>query len=203
MKAIGAALLVSLGLLGACACRKEGETVTHDGSKPKKKIAPIKSKAPKHHRDTHEDCSAADTPPKTTTTFKPQAPTPPGPPCTSKSDCKEKPNGRCSAGNCTYDNCYKDSDCQSGVCTCQEQGKSGWFCKPGNCAVDADCGDAGYCSPTGSVACGSFFGVIGWYCHAPADECIDDSECTTQPGGYCAWSPEKKHWVCGYGMCEG
>ena len=74
MKVIGAALIVSLGVLGAFACRKEGETVTNDGTKPKKKSAPIKSKAPQHHRDAHKDCSAADTPPKTTTTFKPQAP---------------------------------------------------------------------------------------------------------------------------------
>lgn len=203
MRARSAASILTLAVGIATACQKPTDVAVPDGP-PKKKSAPIKgARVPKLHRDKHVDCSAADTPPKTTVPFKPQPPIPPGPPCTSKSDCTEKSFGRCSAGHCTYDSCYRDSDCKAGVCTCEEQGKRGYYCKPGSCAVDGDCGDDGYCSPTWELGCGSYLGVIGWYCHAPADECTNDDECTEQPNGYCAWSPEKKHWVCGYGMCEG
>jgi hypothetical protein len=74
----------------------------------------------------------------------------------------------------------------------------------GNCQIDADCGDGGYCSPT-QGDCGSYSGIIGYYCHTPADTCVNDSECSDpeRGPGYCMYRPELGHWQCGYGQCVG
>jgi hypothetical protein len=77
---------------------------------------------------------------------------------------------------------------------------------PGNCRVDADCGPGGYCSPTVDSGCGSFYGVQGYYCHTPADECVNDRDCPgygTPEAPYCAYSTTVGHWVCGTGHCAG
>jgi hypothetical protein len=79
-------------------------------------------------------------------------------------------------------------------------------CLPGNCQVDANCdGGAGYCSPTYGTDCGPYSGYQGYYCHTPADECVDDADCVspTMGAGYCAYQPTVGHWVCGYSRCSG
>lgn len=208
MRPLAALLVASLAVVTANACKKEVDDATADDTPSKKKnksTPPKTAKVPEKHRDKHESCSKADTPPATKSTFGPRMMTPPGPPCTTKADCKDEANGRCSSGHCTYDGCYEDSDCKpSGVCTCSEEGKRGYFCKVGDCSVDSDCGAQGYCSPTWDTQCGAFFGVTGFYCHVADDECTDDGDCKKdKEQGYCAYSKEKKHWICGYGHCVG
>lgn len=54
-----------------------------------------------------------------------------------------------------------------------------------------------------SAGCGSFYGVQGYYCHTPADSCINDSDCDPSTGGYCAFAPEIGYWACNHGECAG
>lgn len=195
----------------AVACKRDApEAVSPDDPKPKKPpkvVEPPKSKAvPDKHRAAHEACDPRDTPAPGTMKYEPMPPTPLGPACKTKADCKAKPNGRCAKGNCTWDGCYEDKDCKDGktVCTCEQDGEKGYYCKSGDCAIDADCPESGFCSPSWSSTCGAFLGVVGWYCHTKRDECTNDSECTKgEEKGYCAFDPDKKHWRCGYGHCVG
>ncbi len=207
---LGIASLLGLGLATGAACRKEPE-ITSDPkttSKPPPKVEPEKKpRTPKRHRSEHEGCSRADT---TTVTYAPMPPPPLGPACTTRADCKGMTNPRCAAGHCVSDACYEDEDCKDGgVCTCEQSGARGWYCKPGNCAVDADCssgGASGFCSPTWDMGCGAFFGVVGWYCHTKQDECVDDADCKDDEGkgpGFCAYDKEQGKWRCGYGHCVG
>jgi hypothetical protein len=109
------------------------------------------------------------------------------------------------------DDCMKDADCpNNGVCSCA--GNTFGFakstknsCVPANCHVDGDCGAAGFCSPTTSPDCGSFYGVQGYYCHTPADSCTNDGDCPKQgqTSGHCSYAPEVGHWACYYGWCAG
>lgn len=204
---LGAALMVlSVSFAAASACKhNDGAQIDKDDDKPikKTKTPPKVAKVPEKHRADHSPCSRADTPAPATATFGPKMKTPDGPPCKSKADCKDKANGRCALGHCTYDGCYEDGDCGKAVCECRQEGIHGYYCKAGNCAVDSDCGKDGYCSPTWGMSCGAFTGVVGYYCHTAKDECTDDSECTEQKGGYCAYDGDKKHWRCGYGHCVG
>lgn len=131
--------------------------------------------------------------------------------CMTDADCVDGDRGRCEnfrgLAECTYDECVSDSECATGgPCGCE---MSFWSdanaCLQGNCQVDGDCGDGGYCSPTLS-SCGSYSGVVGYWCHTPEDECVNDSECTdTAMGGpgYCMYSSEVTHWVCSYSQCVG
>ena len=204
-----AAFVALLGLGIASACKHQDNTqIDKDDEKPKKKLkteTPVKSgKTPEKHRTAHAPCSRVDTPASPTVTYGPKAMEPPGPACASKADCKANANGRCSRGHCTYDGCYEDKDCGKTVCECHEEGIHGYYCKGGDCAVDSDCGDKGYCSPTWGMECGAFTGVIGFFCHTEKDECTDDGECVKEKQkGYCAYDSEKKHWRCGYGQCVG
>lgn len=78
--------------------------------------------------------------------------------CTMDSDCTSGPNGRCGRWipppvfECTYDECFQDSDCDGGVpCECRPSSASSApnVCVGGgNCRVDSDCGPGGYCSPS-------------------------------------------------------
>jgi hypothetical protein len=92
-----------------------------------------------------------------------------------------------------------DTDCASGqVCACHGSAYMfglGNTCSPGNCRVDADCGAGGFCSPSyDPSACGS---LAGYYCHTPADQCIDDSDCPGQAGlSVCVYSSTAGHWEC-------
>jgi hypothetical protein len=64
---------------------------------------------------------------------------------------------------------------------------------PGDCRVDTDCGPCGWCSPT-SGACGS---VVGYYCHTPKDQCINDSDCLDAGlGNACGYDTSLGYWRC-------
>jgi hypothetical protein len=129
--------------------------------------------------------------------------------CLRDADCTAGANGRCNNNReywtCSYDQCFSDAACTSGgPCACEgESGALGNACLPGNCQTDADCGNAGYCSPTFG-GCGNYSGVIAYYCHTRGDACVDDSDCVSpEQAGYCMYSPEVGHWACGYGQCVG
>jgi hypothetical protein len=132
--------------------------------------------------------------------------------CSSDSDCiNAGANARCVAWlgpngcSCTSDLCMGDSDCPSGT-TCACHGSpykfgEGNFCEPGNCKVDADCGMGGYCSPTPALPCNMngrdlFCQGLGYYCHTPKDECVDDSDCQGVGFPGCVYDPSARHWKC-------
>src|SRR5258706_8817371 len=104
--------------------------------------------------------------------------------CKTDQDCTNGRNGRCYTnsggarclGNaCSYDACFGDSDCQGNVpCECRAGEAHGAnICVTGsNCRVDADCGQAGFCSRSGVSNCS-----FAYFCHAPSDECVDDADC--------------------------
>ena len=130
--------------------------------------------------------------------------------CHSHEECTEGMNGRCTNygrgyADCTYDQCFVDADCASGPCNCGDD-YSGNTCRGGDCQIDADCGDAGFCSPT-LGSCGDYSGVVAYYCHTPDDECTDDADCEGSRdgfgGAYCMYSPEVARWVCSDTHCAG
>ena len=130
--------------------------------------------------------------------------------CTTSAECTELGiTGTCESSLCNFDQCTSDAQCTNAVCSCQGDTRAyagssyGNTCIPGNCRTDADCGSGGYCSPTVSASCGSFYGTQGWYCHTCDDTCADDSDCTAQGTGYCAYDPSVGHWACGYSVCAG
>ncbi|MEI9952256.1 MAG: hypothetical protein WDO74_25525 [Pseudomonadota bacterium] len=137
--------------------------------------------------------------------------------CQSHAECTEGENGRC-LGNghdgwhCTYDSCFVDSDCADSasaeppVCGCEQGFRSDHnVCLSGNCRLDAECGEGGYCSPS-LGSCGNYAKTVGYFCHTQADECTDDSDCdaSSSPyGAYCAFTPEVGHWRCSTQQCAG
>lgn len=129
-------------------------------------------------------------------------------PCMVDADCTEGENGRCSAmprwgWECTYDLCFEDSDCGDSVCGCNGHwGSDANVCRAGDCQVNADCGEGGWCSPTYDD-CGNYSGVTAYYCHTPEDECVNDSDCTEEFDGYCMFNSAVEHWVCSYSHCVG
>jgi hypothetical protein len=142
--------------------------------------------------------------------------------CMRDSDCTAGTNGRCdpmlriNGCQCSYDQCFADSDCttSAGPCECRPttsimagQVAPGVtptnVCKGGNCRVDKDCGGgAGYCSPS-LGACGNYAGVIGYYCHTPQDKCTDDADCAAQGGGDCRFDQVSAAWLCQKTQCAG
>jgi hypothetical protein len=67
----------------------------------------------------------------------------------------------------------------------------------GNCRIDADCGAGGYCSPSIGVNTCGFLG--GYYCHTPADACINDTDCSQSGSGgpqVCTYSTTDGRWEC-------
>jgi hypothetical protein len=144
--------------------------------------------------------------------------------CARDEDCTTGSNGRCdctslgpinaSTDECTYDQCASDQDCTGaspdvGVCVCRDAPLPGVdianpidppnVCLGGNCKIDPDCRDGGYCSPSPVPHCGATW-WYGYYCHTPADECTNDSDCT-EGNAYCAYSIEVGHWICSTGLC--
>jgi hypothetical protein len=127
--------------------------------------------------------------------------------CASDADCTDGANGRCdfSRGGtiCTYDECFSDEDCEVGPCEC---GSSYGVnrCMAGDCQVDADCGEGGFCSPS-MGSCGNYSGTVAYWCRTPMDTCVEDSECVDPNvgAGYCAYYPEVGYWACQYGQCVG
>ncbi len=128
--------------------------------------------------------------------------------CETDADCTDGENGRCSSmprwgWACTYDSCFEDADCGGAVCGCNaDWGSDANRCYSGNCQVNADCGDGGWCSPSYGD-CGDYSGVVSYYCRTPDDECLNDSDCNEQTGGYCMFSDPAARWVCSYSHCAG
>jgi len=141
-----------------------------------------------------------------------------GVPCSMDAECNTDTPGvtpnHCLQGRCSPDECTADADCAGGaVCSCDGATRgyagasTGNVCVTSGCRVDADCGAGGYCSPTVSSACGSFYGVQGYYCHRAGDACMNDSDCPATggpgPAPYCAYDPTLGRWACETGFCAG
>ena len=113
-----------------------------------------------------------------------------------------------SGDNFGADECLVDADCgATDVCSCagntfEYAHVTRNICVPANCRSDMDCG-AFACSPTDSDG-GPFYGVQGYFCHTAEDGCARDADCTrgTQTG-YCMYSQDVSHWVCGYTFAAG
>jgi hypothetical protein len=131
-------------------------------------------------------------------------------PCLTASDCGPCPTGvvRCLVRSpaqpnaCVCDQCNSDQDCPSTeACLCFQttwaRYPAGNTCVQGNCRVDSDCGAGGYCSPTVS-GCG--YGA--YYCHTPADTCLNDTDCAGSSIG-CVYSPTTGAWGCASIVCIG
>ena len=133
--------------------------------------------------------------------------------CTSHDNCTAGDNGRC-VGNshdgwyCTYDECFEDADCAGFVCECGGgfRADNNVCLREGNCLTDSDCGPGATCSPT-LGDCGNYSGVVGYYCHTAADECVDDRDCVPAGvdggGGYCAYNKVAGKWMCSTQQCAG
>lgn len=163
---------------------------------------------PENHRPAPEAC---DDERPLSTDWLPDPETMPGMDCYAHEDCTEGRNGRCSDmgrgwWQCTYDQCLDDDGCAGGgVCSCG----GGWgsdanACLPGNCQVDADCGEGSWCSPSFGD-CGDYSGVVAYYCRTPDDQCLNDSGCVDpeQGPGYCMYSESAGYWLCSYSHCVG
>jgi hypothetical protein len=132
---------------------------------------------------------------------------------------------RCDGGNATPppwepdagNLCEQDSDCHASdaglVCSCAPAtgvpGDTDFSvneCVPGNCQVDSDC-SCGYCSPSDEAPCGTWCGVVGYFCRTAADTCTNDGDCDAGPNwkewGYCGYSRQVAHWACGYNFFPG
>ena len=132
--------------------------------------------------------------------------------CSSDGDCADAGiNGRCAASGaiagcgCTYDICVDDSDCPNGhTCACHGSAYTfgaGNQCVPGNCHVDADCGAGAYCSPSPAMPCNMngqdlYCQGLGYYCHTPKDQCVDDSDCESVGSPGCLYDPSAGYWKC-------
>jgi hypothetical protein len=136
--------------------------------------------------------------------------------CNDDAECNGNSPGltpyHCLHGTCGADACTTDGDCANGgVCTCAGTTRSYGAdtanqCVPSDCRVDSDCGAGGYCSPTVSSSCGSFYGVVGYYCHRRGDACTNDSDCGANgdpQAPYCAYDPSIGRWACETGRCAG
>lgn len=121
--------------------------------------------------------------------------------CSSHAECTEGVNGRCGSGGegCSYDECFGDEDCPAGaVCDCAG-GRDNHRCLPGECTTDDDCAEGLWCSPSTSLECP--VGVVGFYCHTAADECVADGDCS-DPSEFCAFDGARRAWVCTAQLCE-
>jgi hypothetical protein len=159
---------------------------------------------PSKHRAAPATCTTPALPPEpdfTGHTFGPSA----------KFECKRHEdclgiNGRCiivdtdppydpGGSRCVFSICNKDGDCTGAACEC---GTVVNTCIGGNCRVDADCA-SGFCSPSYDQCLGT---LLGYYCHAPVDECVDDSDCDTTTFRYhCLFDTSLGHWTCPRAAC--
>lgn len=134
--------------------------------------------------------------------------------CNEHADCTAGVNGRCDGNshdgwNCTYDECTTDDDCGAGagICSCEGafRADANRCLSTNGCRVDSDCGGgAGFCSPT-LGGCGHFDKTVGYFCHTPQDECVDDADCggPGAPGSYCAYDKTVARWKCSSAECAG
>ncbi len=141
--------------------------------------------------------------------------------CLLDSECPGSNNGRCVFGPhfacvsaCQYDDCYSDAECPGQACVCRADASSPGanYCdSAGNCRVDADCGEGGYCSPSllgggctclsaaycdppePGAACGDSCGH-GYFCHSARDGCLDDSDCKSDE--HCAFDKVEQRFSC-------
>jgi hypothetical protein len=165
--------------------------------------------APSQHRSTATTCTPVPLPPEPNldagSLLGPSARFD----CHVHTDCTAMPRGRCilvptnppydpGGTRCVYDQCTTDMQCGPGPCQCGDVANS---CLAGNCHVDSDCGNGGYCSPE-IDPCQGF--TLGYYCHTPADTCIDDTDCTNTPPigrGSCQFDGDAGSWQCDPALC--
>jgi hypothetical protein len=224
--------LLVLVLLGSVACHGTAISDTHpDGQS---------ARVPVRHRPGGMACPAQRGPGATDgPTCPPDGSTPGGPLvqprlCAQDSDCVAGSNGRCFSNRapfatcgttCSYDACSADSDCPGKApCECRtspSESGANVCVSDGNCRIDADCGPAGFCSPSqvghscscpspalcptdGSTrctagntpvpcACGNACGH-GYYCHTKDDACLDDSDCAAN--STCNYDTVEHRWTC-------
>jgi hypothetical protein len=179
------------------------------------------ARIPLYHRATHATCPSQRGPGASGFMENgmpgfPACPAPPPPTtvcCSSDSSCDGGTNGRCIGtsgpfppqNQCTYDECFTDSNCPSGtpcICRSSPTDNAANVCvSGGNCVVDSDCGPDRYCSP--SPLLNSCDAPGGYYCHTAADACVDDSDCFVDGGRgrFCAYDPQARHWACGDAFC--
>jgi hypothetical protein len=131
--------------------------------------------------------------------------------CRSDAECQVDGgvNGRCSdnvfMNICTWDQCLDDTQCGfDGVCVCRSSYDFGAnICGVSNCHVDSDCAPCGFCSPSVGGQCWPNVGVNGYFCHTPADECTNDSDCVGGDlGEYCSFRADAGRWQCISIQCE-
>jgi|HubBroStandDraft_2_1064218.scaffolds.fasta_scaffold22188_4 hypothetical protein len=130
--------------------------------------------------------------------------------CCSDSDCDAGTDGRClnfghAGQQCTYDECFTDSNCPSGapcICRSSSTDNTANVCESGgNCAIDSECGGR-YCSPSpvpSAEECGGTSPYLfPYYCHTAMDACVDDSDCFADGGGasFCVYDPPARRWAC-------
>ena len=197
---------VGLLLAGLVACSNQSGPAPSDGA--------ILGRVPTNHRASDIQC--AQSAPAGTCPCNGNCPSSAFPnewACSGDSECGDAGvNGRCiSAGptagcGCTSDSCTGDSDCPTGrTCACHGSpymfNGVGNVCVPGNCQVDADCGTGGYCSPTPALPCNMdgrdlYCQGVGYYCHTPKDECVDDSDCQGVGFPGCLYDQSAGYWKC-------
>ncbi|MFO0676255.1 MAG: hypothetical protein U0169_06960 [Polyangiaceae bacterium] len=188
---------------GADGVADSGPDTSHDGA------SDASSREPAVHRPTADGCPAVPPVVPEPTVFDGS----PAGACSRHADCTAGRNGRCKQGRggtyCDYDTCVEDRDCPGNtVCECDFRSASGPdVCLPkGNCHVDSDCGEGAYCSPS-LGSCGDYSGRVGWFCHRPDDECVDDADCAGDAGSvprpYCAFEPTVGRWKCSTAQCVG
>ncbi|MBK7402866.1 MAG: hypothetical protein IPJ34_43240 [Myxococcales bacterium] len=199
-------VLGALAIAAACSRRTpQAEPVTKevvDAAAPKPSAPVVTARVPRRHRAKAERCT--------------DLPLRIGHPivCKADADCPGR-DPKCTAGRCTELRCRQDDDCGKGsLCMCGMAYERDMYQQPHSCLVaecrtDGDCGPSRFCSPSVDLECGWFRGVVGWYCHRPEDQCLDDEDCV-DPGhpdsgrhGYCSFSPVAGHFVCGFGLCLG
>lgn len=207
-------LVVGLSVLVAVFDAACGGTTTGRGSSEGGGVAGAvgaSTQEPKTHRAAPVECVGSRPP---SVAPSPGIDTSIGIYCQYDSDCAAGLDGRCSQNGpnqwqCSYNQCHSDADCTkaspsgggaSSVCGCGlGLGNSNGCIRPGNCLVDAEC-KGSFCSPTFG-GCGHV-GVIGYYCHTSADECVDDGDCSSSSGqAFCVYSPAAGRWSCATSLC--
>ncbi|MDB4981872.1 MAG: hypothetical protein JWM82_2624, partial [Myxococcales bacterium] len=125
--------------------------------------------------------------------------------------------GRCLQGSgpacntsCSYDQCATDADCPGNTpCSCRSSDSEtapNLCLSGGNCRIDADCGEGGYCSRSvPSDRCNGHFLFCevkcgtGYFCHTSKDTCANDTDCG---GGFCGYDLDSQSWACIAGACS-
>ena len=177
----------------------------------------VNGRVPKNHRAVATPCDGTRPPNEPTGIPMVDGGTSPGGyiECRTNAECTQGKNGRCNGNghdgwHCTYDTCQTDGDCKSGsVCQCEGGFRAdNDVCLESGCRVDADCGSNGFCSPT-LGDCGNYTGAVGYFCHQPTDECLDDTDCDAPNpaggvgSGSCRYNKTVGHWRCETSQCAG